>query len=179
MSEISNCTFISAGTGHGVNLGTISANVAMGWDSFHDGYTAASSGNEVILVSVDSGITLTINVTGGNSPSVYNTGLGTVTVVSSATLTITGLEAGTEVRVHRASNLDLLDGIETVVTPDGLTYSDGRIRYKFDYNYSVVEDVFFQILNLNYIFQKIDFSLTADGGVLPVQQIIERNYINP
>lgn len=179
LSEISNCTFLSSGTGHAVNLGTIAADVSMGWDSFHDGYTPASSGNEVILVSVNSGITLTINVTGGNSPSVYNTGLGTVTVVSSATLTITGLEAGTEVRVHRTSDLTLLDGIETVVTPDGITYSDGRTRYKFDYNYSTVEAVFLQILNLNYIFQKINITLTAGGGTLPVQQIVERNYSNP
>ena len=179
LSEISNCTFIRGTAGHGINLGTISANIAMGWDSFTDGYVAASNANETILVSVDSGVTLTINVTGGNSPSVYNTGLGSVSVVSSATLSIVGLEAGTEVRIHRTSDLTLLDGIETVVTADGITYTDGKTRYKFDYNYSTVEPIFIQVLNLNYIFQKINYTLTAGGGTLPVQQIIERNYSNP
>lgn len=83
LNVLSVCSFVSDGTGHGVNLGTISSTQSMNWNNDDSGYTAASSGNETILVSVDNGITLTINVGSGYStPSVYNTGTGTVSVVS-------------------------------------------------------------------------------------------------
>lgn len=76
-------TFNSDDTGHAVNLGTISSTQSMVWDNTDNDYTASSSGNETILVNVDSGITLTINVaSGASTPSVYNTGTGTVNVVS-------------------------------------------------------------------------------------------------
>lgn len=83
LNIVTDCTFTSDGTGHGVNLGTIAATISLNWDNFESGYTAASSGDETILVSVDSGQTLTINVQpGASTPSVYNTGLGYVAVVS-------------------------------------------------------------------------------------------------
>ena len=91
LANVTGCTFNSDGTGHAVNMGTIAANVSYTWDNNDIGYTAASSGNETILVSVNTGVTLTINVAAGaTSPSVYNTGAGTVNVVSGqVTLTIT------------------------------------------------------------------------------------------
>ena len=80
---VTNCTFNSDGTGHAVNLGTISVDVSYIWDNKDTDYTDASSGNETIVVSVDNGITLTINVaTGASTPSYYNIGTGTVNVVS-------------------------------------------------------------------------------------------------
>lgn len=83
LSLITGCNFISDGTGHGVDLGTVTSTQSMTWDNTDTGYTAASSGDETILVSVASGITLTINVSAtGSTPSVYNTGLGTVNVVA-------------------------------------------------------------------------------------------------
>ena len=85
LGSVTKCTFNSSGTGHAVDLGTISADIAMNWGNYESGYTDSSSGNETILVSVDAGITLTINVqTGASTPSVYNIGTGTVLVVSGA-----------------------------------------------------------------------------------------------
>jgi len=83
LSDVTKCTFNSDGTGHAVDMGTISSDLSANWDNFESGYTDSSSGDETILVSVDSGITLTINVqTGASTPYYYNTGTGTVSIVS-------------------------------------------------------------------------------------------------
>ena len=84
---ITKCTFNSDGTGHAVDLGTVTTTQSLTWDNTDVGYasTDGSTGNESILVSVDSGITLTLNVaTGASTPTVNNVGLGTVNVVSGA-----------------------------------------------------------------------------------------------
>ncbi len=104
---VTKSTFNSDGTGHAVNLGTISADVSVNWDNYESGYASSdgSTGNETILVSVDNGITLTINVqSGASTPTIMNTGSGTVDVVSGlVTLTLTGLLNGIEVRIRQGS----------------------------------------------------------------------------
>ena len=85
LSVVTDCTFASDGSNHAVNLGTIASTTSMDWENYLSGYAGSdgSTGNEAILVSVDSGQTLTINVVAGyTTPYVYNTGAGTVTVVS-------------------------------------------------------------------------------------------------
>jgi hypothetical protein len=93
LSQIDECVFTSDGTGHAVNLGTISSSITMTWNCTDSGYagTNGSTGNETILVNVASSQTLTINVSdGATTPTYYNTGAGSVSVVSGqATLTIT------------------------------------------------------------------------------------------
>ncbi len=90
LEDLDACTFNSSGTGHGINLGTVST-ASMNWNCFETGYTDLSSGDETILVSVNNGETLTINVQpGASTPSVYNTGSGSVNiVVGQVTTTIT------------------------------------------------------------------------------------------
>lgn len=94
------CTFTSSGTGHAVDLGTISASDTMGWSCFESGYAATdgSTGNETILVSVATSQTLTINVaSGASTPTIYNTGAGTVSVVSgqvTTTITVVDIDTG-------------------------------------------------------------------------------------
>ncbi|MEA2090948.1 MAG: hypothetical protein U9O83_01120 [Campylobacterota bacterium] len=118
LNSVTKTTFNSDGTGHGVDLGTVSADISLNWDNFESGYTASSSGNETILVSVDSGITLTINVlTGASTPSVYNTGLGTVNVVSgqvTTTITVKDIATGAVLdgaRVYLIGSGGDLDGV--------------------------------------------------------------------
>jgi hypothetical protein len=79
------CTFISDGTGHAVDLGTVSSTTAMNWNCNASGYagTNGSTGNETIKVNVAASQTLTINVAAGaTTPTYYNTGTGSVSVVS-------------------------------------------------------------------------------------------------
>lgn len=106
---LDSCTFVSDGTGHAVDLGTISASETMEWDCNDSGYagTNGATGNETILVNVASGQTLTINVTGtASTPTYYNTGAGTVSVVTGQITIavtvlddVTGTAIGTNARV--------------------------------------------------------------------------------
>jgi len=86
------CLFTSSGSNYGVDIGTIPATVSLSWkntEALHVVGTTGTNvgvtptGNETILVSVDAGQILTINVgTGASIPSVANAGTGTVNVVA-------------------------------------------------------------------------------------------------
>jgi hypothetical protein len=106
MANVTDCTFESDGSNHAVDLGTVSASTSFNWNNFATGYAAAngSTGNETILVNVASGQTLTINVGAGyTTPSVYNTGTGTVSVVAGqVTTTITVRDAATGTVIQNA-----------------------------------------------------------------------------
>jgi hypothetical protein len=75
----------------------------MNWNNFLSGYAVSdgSSGNEAILVNVAASQVLTINVGAGYStPSVYNTGSGTVSVVSgqvTTSVTVKALSDGSDI----------------------------------------------------------------------------------
>lgn len=105
LNNLISCSFVSAGTGHAVDLGTISSTQSMNWTSTVSGYAATngSTGNEVIKVNVASGQTLTINNASGATLSVYNTGSGTVSVVTGQTTVTIQAQvslAGAEVRIY-------------------------------------------------------------------------------
>lgn len=107
LDDYTDCTFESDGTGHAIDLGTISADATMGWDNYDSGYASSdgSTGNETITVSVDSGKTLTINVGSGyTTPTIYNAGAGTVDVVSgqvTTTIKVQDVTTGTVIQGAR------------------------------------------------------------------------------
>ena len=84
----------SDGTGYGIDIsGTpVTTNSSMIWDNIESGYVVGTTGanvgltptgNETILVSVDTGIILTINVSAtASTPSIANSGLGQVDVIA-------------------------------------------------------------------------------------------------
>lgn len=96
LAKIDNCTFtgstVTAGnTGHAVDAGTISSAATIVWNSTANTGTAAgefaasdgSTGHEVIRVNyTDTSNPLVISVQGGTTPSIMNTGAGTVNVVT-------------------------------------------------------------------------------------------------
>jgi hypothetical protein len=102
-----NCSFVSDGTGHAVNLGTVAATISMNWNCNDSGYAATdgTTGNETILVSVSASQTLTINVGAGYTiPTIYNTGAGTVSVVAgqvTTTITVVNVTDGAPVQNAR------------------------------------------------------------------------------
>lgn len=106
LDDLDSCTFISAGTGHAVDLGTVTSTTSMNWNCSDSGYALVdgSTGNETILVSVNSGQTLTINVAAGaTTPTIKNDGLGTVSVVSGqVTLTIRAIDINTQANLQGA-----------------------------------------------------------------------------
>ena len=142
LAKLTECTFISDGTGHAVNLGTISSTQAMTWSCSDSGYAATNgtSGNETILVNVASGQTLTINVaTGATTPTYYNTGTGTVTVISGAvTVRVTAATVnGTKVQDARVYLKKVSDG--TVIL-NGLSNANGIVE-DTAYTYTTDENV--------------------------------------
>ena len=136
LSNIYDCTFNSSGVGHAVDMGTINADVSYNWANKESGYTGASSGDETILVSVDSGITLTINVqTGASTPSVWNVGLGTVNVVAGLVTidwTINPSITGYEYALYTVTAAGSLEGSTEVQHSE----SSGVDNFSYSYTYS-------------------------------------------
>jgi hypothetical protein len=120
-----NCSFVSDGTGHAVNLGTVAATTSMNWNCSDSGYAATngSTGNETILVNVAASQTLTINVGAGYTiPTYYNTGAGTVSVVSGqVTTTLTVVITGTVTPIE--------DARVYLVATGGGPLSDGTVIF--------------------------------------------------
>lgn len=118
LARVSDDTFTSDGTGYAVEVITeITANTSMAWGNITNGYVVGVSGvnvgvtptgNEDILVNVASGFILTINVGAGKTtPSVANSGLGTVDVVSGqVTTTLSGHPIGATVLVYDLNSAD-------------------------------------------------------------------------
>ena len=128
LDQLDNCSFV-AGTGHAVDLGTISASTSMTWNSSASGYAATdgSTGTETVLVNVASGQTLTIN-NEGSGLSVMNTGPGTVNVISGAVtvrVTVIANDTGLPLQDARVYLKRVSDGT-TVLT--GLTNASGVIE---------------------------------------------------
>lgn len=114
IESVTDCTFNSDGTGHAVNLGTITATDTLNWDNYATGYVTGStgtgtgtSGNETILVSVNSGQVLTINVGSGYTiPSVKNDGTGSINVVAGqVTTSVTVQDINTDTLLEDATVL--------------------------------------------------------------------------
>ena len=86
LDDLDDCVFNSDGTGHAVTLTSpITSDTSMAWKCTESGYAAqaGTTTDRTIKCSVNSEVTLTINVgTGKSTPSYYNTGTGTVNVVS-------------------------------------------------------------------------------------------------
>lgn len=181
---LDDCSFVSDGSNHAVDLGTISANTSMSWNCMTTDYavTNGSTGNEVILVSVDNGITLTINVAVGyTSPTYYNTGTGTVVIVSSVTLTVGGVRSASDIYIYKTSDKSLLASADPVSVTDGSPIN-GVQYYKLDYAYDTAlsgTDVQVKVFNLGYQNERIDYVLTSGDARIGIQQRIDRNYNNP
>lgn len=165
------CLFTSDGTGHAVNLGTITTTQSMTWDCIDSGYTA-TSGNQTILVNVSSGQALTINVGAGKStPTVKNDGTGSVNVVSGqVTLQLTGIVSGSDIVILSAGTTTELANIDT----------NSATTYDYTYTYSTGTYIDVCIYKAGYIpFSQRNYLLGSSNASLPISQVADRNYYNP
>jgi len=112
LNSVTKCTFNSDGSNYGADLGTVNT-VSYNWDNYESDHVTGSTGtdvgvaptgNETILVSVNNGEVLTINVqTGASVPSIANAGTGTVDVVAGqVTTTITVRDKDTKAIIQNA-----------------------------------------------------------------------------
>jgi hypothetical protein len=159
---VTNTQFVSDGTGYAIEITGTAASLTLTNVGF-TGYAGAngSTGNEAVFVNIASG-TVTINISGGSTPT-YRTAGATVVVVSSATKTFTGLPVGTEVRVRRGSKTLAVDGNVTTGT----------------YIYSYTPDdkpVTVQFTLPGTVFEDIVVTLNANNQELPVTSAPDPSY---
>lgn len=93
------------------------------------------------------------------------TGGGTINIVSPSTLTLTGLQANSEVRVYQAGTATEVAGVEN----SGTTFTATLVANSVD----------IVIHNVDYEYQKIEGADTSANLTLPIQQRFDRNYRNP
>ena len=126
-----------------------------------------NEGEGIALVS-GAETAVTSNPVGMSGWSAWNIG-ATITVESkySPTLTISGLQSGTEVRIYDAL-MNELAGVESSGT-----------TFQYSYSYDADQDVTIVIHSLGYLPIRLEnFTLGAESQTIPVQQIADRQYQN-
>lgn len=158
---------------------TVTGTIALdGWLFDHSGvdiYWAGTTGNLTVQL---------LNGANAISWQTANPGTSTVTLENTVDLTLKGLRENVEIRIHRTDNGELLAGVEdhTGMTFD---YTDGNgiDYYKFNYSYNAGvlnnTQVYIQVLSLEYVVQKIDYTLTNSNASLPIKLQRDRTYNNP
>ena len=163
-TDIESCTFelsSEALSAHAIKID------AAGTYTFTDltfsGFGADGSNTAAILN--DTGDAVVINVFGGVAPTFKNGAGATTTINVLTTLTLTGLQTNSEVRVFNAGTTTEIAGIENSGT-----------SFSADIPAPSVDIV---IHSLGYVYQKIEGADTSSNLTLPIQQRVDRNYRNP
>ena len=164
-----NSTTLSGGTfncniNYETNAGTTLTNVVCtGIVDFSNAGTYTLDGCSLSEVTNSSGGSVVLNLTNG---SVVTTNTGPNTTVNNvSTLTLTGLQPNSEVRVYDAGTTTELAGVE-----------NSSITFTANISASSVDIV---IHSLGYEYQKIEGANTSSNLTLPIQQRVDRNYRNP
>jgi hypothetical protein len=128
LNLVDDCSFVSDGTGYAVNLGTISSNISMTWNSSATGYSGSNgaTGNETILVNVATGIVLTINDE-GTGLTYNNTGAGTVSIVTNSVTVRVIAQTGNATAIENTRVL-LKKVVGGAVVLSGVTNASGIIE---------------------------------------------------
>jgi hypothetical protein len=181
LATITGCTFISDGSNHAVELTSIGTGT-MTWDNIATGYVAGtagspvtpgSTGNETIYVNVNTASDLTINVAAGATTPSIRVGAsftGNVNVVSTFTLTLTGVPAGNQVTIVNSTTRDERQNTNPTTGGD-ITYS-----------HSGGETVDILVIGLNIDPNSAsiyDLTLENANQTIPINTSEERNYDNP
>jgi hypothetical protein len=164
-SHITNCDFISDGTGHGMEIS------ASGTFSF-TGHTFTGfgvSGSADAAVYNNSGGHVTIQLTTGDTPTIRDGASATTSVESSATVELTGLVSGSEVRAYVGTDPATASELSGIESGDA-SYSFGQ---------SVAGQAGYVIVHkTDYKAWKLDLTYSASNQSIPVQQIFDRQYEN-
>lgn len=166
-ASVQNCEFVSAGTGHALEITTAGTYTFSG--NKFTGYGTAGTTNAAVYNN--SGGSVTLNISGGGDvPTIRNGAGASTTVVASANLTFSGLKAGSEVRVYLGTDpatATELGGTESSGTSLTISQSSGG------------QQGFYTIhaLSYNSIYQSITFS--GADQTIPIVQTLDRTYANP
>ena len=170
--ELDNMTF-SKGTNdhHAIEFGLSSPTTISLVGQTYTGFSASNNVNSSVLHIKRTTGTVTINVSGGDTPS-YRSDGATVVVQNSVSVTLTGLVNPTEVRVY---------------SQDGGGDSDVELAGQDDvatgtFNFSGTAGVIVNIVvySVGYLPADIfDFQIPTQAASIPIQQVFDRQYENP
>lgn len=156
--------------GHALTLTTPGSYTLTGHS--YTGYST-SNGQSNSTIYNNSGGSVTLNVVGGDVPTVRNGTSATTTITASVNVTLTGLQDNTEVRVFNQGTTTVVDGTENATA--GTT---GNRSFTFSTSASTALDI--RIINKQYEYLFIQYTTTGDASQsIPVQQRFDRNYRNP
>ena len=139
----------------------------------YDNLTFSGNDKDILFTAWDK---LIIEATNGANPTTFAiTSGGDVDIQLSATLTLTGIIADSEVRIYETGTQTELDGIESVV--DG---GDGTGDFGFTYNASIVPNIDIVVHHVQYEYYRINnFEPSDSSASVPIAQQYDRNYNNP
>lgn len=162
IASVSNCAFVSGGTGHAIEITGTAGNCSFNNLTF-TGYSGTST-NAAVYVNIASG-TVNITISGGNTPSIRTAG-ATVNVIVGATVTFTGLPTGTDIVILTAGTTTILQQVDQHPTTS----------YAWGYSGTPTVDVGF--IKPGFIpFYIRGLSLGATDSSIPVALTADRNYV--
>lgn len=109
-TNVESLSFTSSGTGHAI---IITETGTYDFTNFEFNGFGANDTTDAAVFN-NSGGAVTINIVSGDVPTVLNGAGSTTTIAAQATLTITNIVAGSELRIYSVINQTELDGVETV-----------------------------------------------------------------
>lgn len=182
LASIDDCVFNSDGTGYAVDLGNITTTVSMDWKNTESGYVTGSAGtdvgvtptgNETLLCNVSSGEVLTVNVaSGASTPSVANSGTGTVDVVAGLLpLTISVKDAQSGLGIPDANVMILREDTKAMII-NGTTNGDGDYSESIASTYNTVAFIGWarqlDLLGIDYVQKDFSGTISTAGADINV-----------
>ena len=163
-NKFTSCNFTGGG-GHAIRITTAGTYTFSG--NQITGFGANTTDGAFFLN--DSGGAVTINVAGGGSTPTYkNVGASTTTIVSGATLTLTGLQTGSDIVILEAGTSTEKVNINE---NSGSTYA---------YSYTSNDTIDICVYKIGYEpFAIRSYVLSGTDGSIPIAQRADRAYNNP
>lgn len=160
---VSGCSFTSGGTGHALEITTPGTYTFAG--NTFAGYGAAGSTDAAVYNNSGGAVTLNISG-GGNTPTVRNGAGASTTVNNSVTLTLTGLQPGSDIVILDAGTSTIRQQV------------DAHGTASYPYAFSTGGSVDIGVLKAGYVPLYVrGFTLPASDASLPISQTADRNYL--
>jgi hypothetical protein len=156
-SSVKNCTF--TGNNRAVQINTTGTKDFIG----------ITFSSNTFDINNTSGAAVTVNVSGGGTASGVTSTGSAVTVQASATLTLTGIVDGSEVRIYAADTQTELYGLES---------KSAGVDPAYSYTSPQPVDIVVHSVAHKY-FRLANYQLAAADASLPISQVFDRNYRNP
>ena len=161
MTGVTNASFVDNTNGHSIEI-TATGTYTFSSISFSGG---GSAGTTTADVYNNSGGAVTINVSGGSTPTIRNGTGASTTVNNTVNVTLTGLIAATRIKVYRQSDNVELGGVES----SGTSFTVGL---------DAAVDVTFRLISLARVPLEFDLTVPSTDTTIPVSQQSDRVYEN-